>query len=52
MLYFVTKTKKTLVLFYDTILQNSKQVIDKTTYTSGAMTSKFGPTDRRIPYHQ
>ena len=42
MLYFVTKTHKTLVLFDDTILQNSTQVIDKTTYTSGAMTSKFG----------
>ena len=42
MLYFATKTHKTLVLFYDTILKNSTKLIDKTTYTSGAMTSKFG----------
>ena len=38
MLYFVTKTHKTPVLFDDTILQNSTQLIDKTTYTSGIMT--------------
>ena len=49
-LYFVTKTHKTLVLFYDTILKNSTQLIDKTIYTSGAMTSKFGRNDR-IPVH-
>ena len=42
MLYFITKTHKTLVLFYDTILKNSTQLIDKMTYTSGAVTSKFG----------
>ena len=49
-LYFVTKTHKTLVLFYDTILKNSTQLIDKTIYTSGTMTSKFGRNDR-IPVH-
>ena len=42
MLYFITKTHKTLVLFYDTILKNSTQLIDKMTYTSGTVTSKFG----------
>ena len=42
MLYFITKTHKTLVLFYDTILKNSTQLIDKMTYTSAVVTLKFG----------